>query len=60
LSDDEQTTLLSEAGRMVADRFGISETTFQVETEDCENGDLLHAATHAHTNSHGNRNKHQH
>jgi cobalt-zinc-cadmium efflux system protein len=45
--DAAREALLAEAERLVTSRFGIAETTFQVETTACEPGHVLHVSTHA-------------
>ena len=51
LDDEVREALLTEADRMVGERFRIAETTFQVETTACEVNDVLHVSSHARANS---------
>ena len=51
LEDEAREALLTEADRMVGERFRIAETTFQVETTACDPGHVLHVSTHARANA---------
>jgi len=51
LDDDTREALLTEADRMVGERFAIAETTFQVETTACEVNNVLHVSSHARATS---------
>ncbi|MBM3498909.1 MAG: cation transporter [Armatimonadetes bacterium] len=51
LDDETREALLTEADRMVGERFRIAETTFQVETTACEVNHVLHVSSHARANS---------
>jgi cobalt-zinc-cadmium efflux system protein len=58
IDDDSREALLTEADRMVGERFRIAETTFQVETTACDPGHVLHVSSHgrAHARAGGNHN----
>jgi cobalt-zinc-cadmium efflux system protein len=62
LDDASREALVNQANELVAERFGIAETTFQIETQVCIVGsDVLHAATHTEAESVANgRNRHHH
>jgi cobalt-zinc-cadmium efflux system protein len=51
LDDETREALLTQADRMVGERFAIAETTFQVETTACEVNHVLHVSSHARANS---------
>ncbi len=54
LDDETRERLVAEANGRLAARFGIAETTIQVETSACGVDGVLHAATHAEANSASN------
>ncbi len=58
MSDEAREKLMEEAGRVVGEKFGIAETTFQVETTACDPGDLLHVAGHGMSSNHDHGHHH--
>jgi len=57
VDDATRDALIGQANELVASRFGVAETTFQVETTACDPGHVLHVTSHAEasakTNAHG-------
>ena len=60
MPDEAREELLEEASRVVGETYGITETTFQVETTICHPGHVLHVASHAEANGGATGNGHHH
>lgn len=59
LDDASREKLLAQAGQVMKERFGIAETTFQVETTACDPAQVLYVSAHGTSSSH-NHPRHNH
>ena len=54
VTEEERTRIVADVNRVLAERFGVSEVTLQLESGPCPVPDLLHAAAHGEAeNNHG-------